>query len=260
MNTLAQYVLHSLLFFTRIPVGRFVKINDKTLIASRILLPFVGLLLGLLAAILFSFLLSHNMPKSVSLLTTLLFLVLLTGAFHEDGLADSIDAFGGGNTRKRILEILKDSRVGTYGSLALIFFFGLKFFILYEMPIDLIAPLLIFSEAASRFSALPLMWKLPYPRNDTAFEKSFHKNKSLVSFERIFIVFMLLLLLGVYLFKEIGILMMISILVVSYITGFYYQKRIHGATGDCYGATICISQIVLLLIALFIAQYETLPY
>ena len=126
----AQFVRHFLLalqFFTRIPVtGRvadWVGYSPAMLRASAAHFPAIGWLVGALTAVVFSALL-HWLPPvpaapwMAAVLSTV-FSLLLTGAFHEDGLADLADGLGGGFTRERALEIMKDSRIGTYGATAL---------------------------------------------------------------------------------------------------------------------------------------------
>ena len=76
------------------------------------------------------------LPYSIAIIIALLSRILITGALHEDGLADFFDGFGGGNTKERILVIMKDSHIGTYGVISLIFYFVLFYSILYQLPLE----------------------------------------------------------------------------------------------------------------------------
>lgn len=130
IRQLARFVRHYLLavqFFTRIPVtGRladWVGYSPEMLRDSAVHFPGVGWLVGVLNAAVLGLVL-HFLPALpasawVAALVSTIFSLLLTGAFHEDGLADTADGLGGGFTRERALEIMKDSRVGTYGAAAL---------------------------------------------------------------------------------------------------------------------------------------------
>lgn len=88
--------------------------------------PVAGFLLALPGALLLWLLLAAGAPPLVAALLALVLQTLVTGALHEDGLADCADGFGGGLTRERVLEIMRDSRIGSYGAIALILSFGLR--------------------------------------------------------------------------------------------------------------------------------------
>ncbi|MBI2074266.1 MAG: adenosylcobinamide-GDP ribazoletransferase [Candidatus Levybacteria bacterium] len=251
MKTGIQYFFHSLLFFTRIPVGRFVVIDEKTLIGSRIFLPLVGVVVGGLAVLVFMTFLIY-VSKVIAVLSALTFLILITGAFHEDALADSVDAFGGGSTPKDILTIMRDSRIGTYGTLALIISFAYKLFLLSTINVSIVPQLIFFSQIASRFAALPLMWKLSYVRHDSLFEKSFQTYKHTISGIGILLAFIFTISIGWLLFGQRVLELMAGVIVVIILSGIYYYKRLGGATGDCFGATINLSEMCIYFFGLFL--------
>jgi adenosylcobinamide-GDP ribazoletransferase len=132
-----RFVRHFLLalqFFTRIPVtgrvAQWVGFSPAMLRASAAYLPAVGWVVGALTAAIFAgcLMVLPPLPASpwVAAVLSVAFSVGLTGAFHEDGLADTADGLGGGLTRERALEIMKDSRIGTYGAVALLLALGTK--------------------------------------------------------------------------------------------------------------------------------------
>lgn len=247
-----QYILHALFFFTRIPVGKYMVIDEKILIASRILLPFIGLLIGGISAGVF-FIALFFFGKSLAILLSMLAAVLLTGAFHEDALADSVDAFGaGGHSSKDIITIMKDSRIGTYGTLALIFSFALTFFTLDALPLFLIPAIIIFAHVASRFSAVPLMYWLSYVRHDSVFEKATKKHEKDMHMMGVGVAFLFVIILALFLFGFESIWFIGTIVAVSFVTGRYYQKRLGGVTGDCFGATIKIAEVCCYLVAVMV--------
>ena len=109
----------ALQFFTRLPVPRWVGYEPEWLHQSARHFPLVGALVGVVgAAVLWAALWLFPMPVAVVL--SMVATVLLTGAFHEDGLADTCDALGGAVSRERALEIMKDTRIGSYGAIGLL--------------------------------------------------------------------------------------------------------------------------------------------
>lgn len=244
-----NYFLHTVMFFTRIPVGEYIKFEEKILFASRVLGPLVGLLIGAIEAS--SFLVLYGVfGKNIAIIFAVLFTIFLTGGLHEDGLADSADAFGAsGRTKEQLLIIMKDSRIGTFGTLALIFALLLTFYSLYILPLSVIPQVLIFSHVASRFSVLPHMLTLKYVRQDSVFERVMKNRSSYVDPLKVLIVGVSTALLGFLFFGPDVIWFFVVTLTVIFLTGSYYKKRIGGVTGDCYGATIKISEIACLLLA-----------
>lgn len=118
-------------FFTRIPLAKSVDLSHlKKGIAY---LPFFGLLIGLIEAIVYQ-LLACFFPSSLAWMLTLFFDVLLTGGFHLDALADMADGLFSSRSKERSLEIMKDSRIGSNGVLALIFYYGLLLLIFPHLP------------------------------------------------------------------------------------------------------------------------------
>ena len=110
----------SLMFFTRLPFWRIRQVDAECFKHVVDYWPFVGWLTGGTAALVF-WLVSGILPVTTAALAAIGTRLWLTGALHEDGLADFCDGFGGGTTRERTLAIMKDSHIGTYGVLGLVF-------------------------------------------------------------------------------------------------------------------------------------------
>ncbi|RKE84414.1 adenosylcobinamide-GDP ribazoletransferase [Rhizobium sp. AG855] len=114
-------------FLSRIPVpNRYFETHDGSLARTVAAFPLAGLLITLPAAALLGLLALVGAPPFVAVLAALTLHMLVTGALHEDGLTDTADGLGGGRNRARALEIMKDSRIGTYGALALLLSVGLR--------------------------------------------------------------------------------------------------------------------------------------
>ncbi|CCB67023.1 adenosylcobinamide-GDP ribazoletransferase [Hyphomicrobium sp. MC1] len=160
-----RFFLIALQFLTRIQVKQIIPFPEDWLPRSAKYMPLVGALIGatvglvMLAA-------TAVFPASVAVVISLVASVLLTGALHEDGLADTVDAFGGGSNVERRLEIMKDSRIGTYGVLALIAVLALKGTSLAAIGPVAVIGALITSYAGGRLAAVLALAFLPYAGGD----------------------------------------------------------------------------------------------
>jgi adenosylcobinamide-GDP ribazoletransferase len=152
-------------YFTRVPVPVWVGHSAAQLDGSARYFPAVGLLLGLYSAGAYAVAAAAWHPVVAALLATAA-TVLATGAFHEDGLADTVDGLGGGMTRERALEIMKDSRVGSFGVLALLLVVGLKVALLGTTPLPAVLLALPAAHAVSRWLATSVIWRSRYVRLD----------------------------------------------------------------------------------------------
>src|SRR5207302_7966886 len=121
-------------FLTRIPMPSIVFEADSLSRATKFF-PLVGLVVGFGAAALRK-LLGFHLNRSLVALVVLIYLVLITGCLHEDGLADSADGFGGGRTRQQILAIFRDSRIGSYGATALVLSLLWRYLLLASLPLE----------------------------------------------------------------------------------------------------------------------------
>lgn len=155
----------ALRFFTRLPVPAWVGHTPAQLNHAARYFPWVGLVVGAIGAA--SYLAARLvLPDSLAVLVAMAATVLATGAFHEDGLADAVDGLGGGYTRARTLEIMRDSRIGSFGATALVLAFGAKFWALLELPDAQVPWILLAAHAASRFASTTLIRSMVYVRED----------------------------------------------------------------------------------------------
>ncbi|MBA6412637.1 adenosylcobinamide-GDP ribazoletransferase [Parahaliea sp. F7430] len=159
-----QRELHSLAsaitFLTRIPLPGF-QYDQQSQGRAILYFPLVGLLVALPAIAMYYFALTL-WSQSVAVVLAMATTILLTGGFHEDGLADSADGLGGGWQRADKLRIMKDSRLGTYGALALVMSLLLKFTLLSSLPHELVPAALLTAHIVGRWSTLPLLYSTPY--------------------------------------------------------------------------------------------------
>ena len=123
----------ALIFLTRIPCARWAGSSEDDLSHAARYFSLVGLVVGLVAAAVF-WLAVLVFPQGIAIIASMVATLWLTGAFHEDGLADAMDGLGGGWSKEQVLTIMKDSRIGTYGAVALVMSLLIKFTVLSALP------------------------------------------------------------------------------------------------------------------------------
>ncbi len=175
--------------------------------------------------------------------------IWITGAFHEDGFADVCDAFGGGWTKESVLGIMKDSRIGAYGTIGVVSIVLLKLFALMEIArIDtwLAVVTIVNAHASSRFIASTFVDTHEYTQDlDKSKSKPLAK-KQLSGYEVSYSF--LFALLPLFLFGNwYGFLAFPMAYMAKIYLGYYFNKRIGGYTGDCLGATQQVAEVVFYL-------------
>jgi adenosylcobinamide-GDP ribazoletransferase len=234
-------------FLTRLPVGGF-PYSERDFAWASGWFPGVGLLLGVLLGGVWRA--TGGLGPSAGAVLTLAASLLLTGAFHEDGLADSADALGGGRSRERVLEILKDSRVGTYGASVLILSLALRGALLVRL--EQAAPLgLLVSETLSRCGPVWLLRLLPYLTPATT-ARSGQVARSAAAQVFLATGLSLALLLALAATRALegtrALAAGLSVFVVTAVCGAYFRRRMGGVTGDFLGAVQQLSSVALLAV------------
>jgi adenosylcobinamide-GDP ribazoletransferase len=227
-------------FFSRIPMPRRVDYSPEKLNQSSRYLALVGWMLGALVAAVF-FCAQKIFPDTISLWLAMGFSLLLTGAFHEDGLADTADGFGGAFSRDKKLAIMKDSRIGTYGAAALAMALLGKYLLLIESS-DIIIALLI-AYPLSRAMAVSLIADMHYV-SDTDTSKS----KPLANrLTRIDLSILLITALPALFFLSPvhAAILSAALIMLRILAKFYLNKQIGGYTGDTLGAVQQVSELTI---------------
>ena len=153
----------ALIFLTRIPCARWAGSSEDDLSHAARYFSLVGLVVGLVAAAVF-WLAVLVFPQGIAIIASMVATLWLTGAFHEDGLADAMDGLGGGWSKEQVLTIMKDSRIGTYGAVALVMSLLIKFTVLSALPAVWLPVLLVAAHALSRFAAVLVIYFQNYVR------------------------------------------------------------------------------------------------
>ena len=151
-------------FFTRLPIPTWVPWSPERLNHAARYLPLVGWVVGATGAL--SYLgLTLVLPPALAVVLSMAVTIRITGAFHEDGFADTCDGLGGGGDKAQVLAIMKDSRIGSYGAVTLVLVVGLKIALtalLAERGAALAAIAVLYAHVLSRAAPLDVMWGLPY--------------------------------------------------------------------------------------------------
>lgn len=240
-------------FFSRLPVPANLPYSESRMNQAGRYFALVGVVLGVLCAVTFAFL-SLVFPAPVAIVLTMVFSLLLTGAFHEDGLTDMADGIGGGMTVERRLSIMKDSRIGTYGAATLVMALLAKFVFWGELaqePKFLL--MIVVAYTASRALAATLIYDMPYVSDSYT-----SKSKPLANQQSSLEVAILLFTGGlVTLFLGVTQATVIVLILAVFRYGFkrWLTKRIGGFTGDCLGAAQQLSELLVYLT--LIAFYHT---
>lgn len=231
-----QYFLIAVMFFTRIPI-RFSNFDNADLNKATRYFPLVGILVGVVGALVF-WVSDILLPLEVALLISMVSTILLTGAFHEDGLADAVDGLGGGCSKEQILTIMVDSRIGSYGAIGLVMVLLTKYQALSYQTAALIPASLVAGHALSRLCAVLVMYTQSYVKAEG---KSKPLATQLNICELIIATFFGLAPMA---FLEIKFLA--SLVPVAMVWLWFSAKiksRIGGYTGDCLGAMQQLTEI-----------------
>jgi adenosylcobinamide-GDP ribazoletransferase len=227
-------------FLTRLPVPR-VRFDPDSLARAAKFFPVVGLIIGLGASVLQRIAAPHLSHPLVALLV-LTFLILITSGLHEDGLADTADGFGGGWNREQVLTILRDSRIGSFGALALVVSVLARFLLLSTLPVNRFTAFIVSAHVLCRWTTLPLSYFLPPAREGDGQGTRIAQKISLPSL----LLGTLLSFAIVFYFMRIEFWIPVFVaLVITTLSGLYYSRRIGGVTGDCFGATNQLTEIAI---------------
>ncbi len=236
MRTLREFAA-AVQFMTRIPVPAF-RYEPELVLGGAKFYPLVGAVVAL-GGIAIERLLRSHLPASVTALAVLLYLVAITGGFHEDGLADTADAFGGGWTRPRMLEIMHDSRIGSFGTLAICLSLLARWALLSAMPAQRFPFYLLTAHVLCRWSSLPLGTFMDSARSDGLGARLAHK----ISLPSTIIGSLLAFLIAGWALRMHALAPVVAVSLITLLSAFYYRSQIGGITGDCFGTTNQLAEI-----------------
>lgn len=260
LQNIFKRLLAALTFFTRLPLWRLCNIPAEHYRRVVPLWPLAGWVTGGMMATVF-LLADMLFPCSIAVVIALISRILLTGALHEDGFADFCDGFGGGTSRERILAIMKDSHIGTYGVLGLLLYLLLISASLYEWfsgctptgssSLPFRVWMIVCIDAWCKYCASRIIYHLPYARRaEEAKNKLVYAETGLA--EKVMSLMLgLLPLVPVFCAAAgskpsiclLAIVILIP-LIVSTLMFSYIRSRLQGYTGDCCGAVFVVCEVM----------------
>ncbi|MEX2233750.1 MAG: adenosylcobinamide-GDP ribazoletransferase [Cyclobacteriaceae bacterium] len=245
--------LTAVMFYTRIPCPKWIDHDPTYISLATRYIPLIGWIIGSIYAMAIV-LLSQIVPVSLSVMLALCISILLTGAFHEDGFADVCDGFGGGWSKEKILLIMKDSRIGTYGVVGVLMILGIKVLATYELStntVDVINLFLIIvsSHTLSRMMAVVVIRFQKYAREegDASKAKPVASGINGPSFVIALLIAVLPLFLLVIRTQVLWISALVPMFAMTIYLMRYFKRWIGGYTGDCLGAVQQVNEVVFLL-------------
>lgn len=250
-------LLAALTFFTRLPFWRIREIPADQFKRVVPLWPVAGWLTGFVTAFVL-WICGSFLPLTLAWILALLSRLLLTGCLHEDGLADFIDGFGGGTSRERVLGIMKDSHIGTYGVIGLIVYFALMLQLPATLSRDTLCLLVLCGDCWSKCCAAQLINLLPYARTEeTAKNKTVYQRMTLP--ELLLCAFFGLAPAFVMAFAlhwlPVSFLWLLLVpLCVMLLLALLMRRKIQGYTGDCCGATFLLCELLFYLSAVLMVH------
>jgi adenosylcobinamide-GDP ribazoletransferase len=242
----------ALQFMTRFPVPRTEATSKADLGKAAAFFPLVGVVVGLSAALAFV-LLERVLPLPAAVLGAMIVAAFLTNGLHEDGFADVFDGFGGAWSSERTLEIMRDSRIGVYGVLALIFLVLGKLQLLSALSPGQIWRWLVVAHVAARWSPLALSAWLP-PASKEGLGRLVAKRSGALEIIIGTATVVVVLLLTLSWRAALAALLVTGF--VTLLSGLYFRRRLRGVTGDCMGAAIQFIEIALYLTAYILVRFQ----
>ena len=238
--------LRALSFLTILPAGKILPLSleEKELARSMAFFPLVGFIIGLLLASGY-YLFSLVFPKSVVLWLIIGLLAFLTRGLHLDGFADTMDGLSSGGTREKILEVMRDSRIGAFGVIGLIFLIEAKYLVLDRISNSSLYCSLILMTVMGRNSMVLVCYRSTYARSNGGLGKPFAENLGARE-----MVLSLLSAFGLALllrgFKGILVFLGTSLFSLGY--RFFFKKKLGGVTGDILGAANELSELLSIIL------------
>ncbi len=240
--------LQAFSFLTILPVGHLSLSEERELAGSMAFFPLVGLIIGIILAVghyLFSFLFSQ--PLSLWLVIGLL--ALLTRGLHLDGFSDTIDGLGSGGSKEKMLEVMRDSRIGAFGVIGLILLIGAKYFALDQLSRASIPYALILMTVTGRNAMVLVCYRSPYARAVGGLAKPFTENLGVreitLSLTAAFAI--ALLAMGIH-----GAAIFVGIGLFSLGYRYFFIKKLGGVTGDVLGGANELAELLCLLLVVIL--------
>ncbi|MGO5067274.1 adenosylcobinamide-GDP ribazoletransferase [Clostridium sp. LCP25S3_F8] len=243
MKSILNDFLLMIQFFTRIPVNKNLQCQKENFRRGAFFLPVVAFIIGGMEFLIYLGF-KNFLPVNVIIVLLILFTAMVTGGIHMDGLADTCDGFFSLRDKERIIEIMKDSRMGAFGTIAMIINLLLKYQLLYSLVLKDCSIAIILAPVIGRISILFLcLSKRTAKKNGSGNIYIGNMSKPII-----FLITVIALAINTYfLGLKITIISFIAVLIITYLFYLLCLNKINGLTGDTLGACNEIGEITFLL-------------
>lgn len=245
MRKIVNNFLLMVQFLTRININKNLECSEENFRWGAVFMPVIGLIIGGIQWIVYK-LLIYILPVSVSVVFTILAGIMLTGAMHIDGLGDMCDGFFAFKGKDKVIEIMKDSRVGTYSCIAVVMDILIKYSLFYCIVLRFSAAIIV-APVISRLSTLFLV-AIGKPAKSTGTGNLFMDAVNISQFIVGLVITTAILLFVVVVNPKYSILFIMSAILASFIFSLYCKKKIGGLTGDLLGANNEVIEILILIL------------
>lgn len=224
-------------FFTRIPLAKAIPFTPEKFSRTAPYLPLLGLFMGVLEAGT-AFLLMKMFRAETTILLILLLNILLTGGLHWDGVADTFDGLFSGGGSERTLSVMKDSRIGTHGTLALLLLFMLKYSLLLELKPEMLLNLIAVLPVVGRGGMVSMVYRSRYARK----EGLGHYYIGRVGFAQAFFAVIATAAITGVVVGSVGVFSLVAVLLCVESAKRFFHRFLDGITGDILGAVLECAQ------------------
>ena len=254
-----QLFILTIRFLTRIPLPLKNNeiISEEEFSKGIIFYPIIGFIVGIINFIIFNLIFFLTSSILISSIFFVLSNILVTGAFHIDGLADSYDGLYSSRKKERILEIMKDSRIGTNGALAILFDIILKISIVYfigkEFDIIHCIIIIILSPVAGKM-VIPIFLMSKYARNKNGLGSIYLKNQNI--FINIFTIISGFLIINIFIKSYSYLIIILTCTISAILFKKHCENIIDGMTGDTFGAGFELIEIIFMMCYLVLLNFN----
>lgn len=231
-------------FLTRLPINIQIEFDKKILSKTPIFFSIIGMIIGGIAAGIYYLL--NLLNGDIAALGAVFTLIVVTGGLHMDGLSDTCDGFFSSRTKERVLEIMKDSRVGSFGVIAIVFNILFKYVLLKNMTVATAIPAIIMSCSIGR-TMIVMFFSFGKSARSGGMGEIFMSKNSKIYFG---VTVLVLFIVGVSMAKYTFLIAFLIAAIFSLLFMKYAYKIIGGVTGDVYGAVCEITEILVLAVFL----------
>lgn len=245
--------LAALQFLTSIPIPQKHELSPEQLGRATAYFPVVGLIIGLVLAGL-NWLLLLILPPAVVNALLVVALVILTGALHLDGLADTCDGIAGHKTVEERRQVMRDSRTGAFGVVGIVLLLLVKYVTLNSIPPVFMTAVLIFMPVVSRWAMVYAIFAYRYAR-PSGLGTAFKQATRWPQFTAATVITLAVAFALFPLFSLAGLLIIFGICIITTALSFYLKYKFAGLTGDTYGAINEVAEVMILVFAIPIFNY-----